>query len=184
MSKGNLFAWCCGVLLVAGAVLMAFRAKVAKKDELGARRFVTGPDAPRRIVPDLEENNNPVVIGFVGDLAVRGTKRNDGGLIPFVIGDVLTLDAEALNAIEYRWTVNGELLKEKGQEWSVRKDREYEVTTAGELRFSVEVRGSDSSAVSQPKETSLRTEPLFIESFEKSLIHDEDRCLTGEEFTV
>jgi len=184
MSKWNLFAWCLGVLLIASAVLMAFRARVPKKDDLGAKSFAAGADIPSSPVPDIVPKNNPVVIGFVGDLAVRGTKRNDGSLIPFVIGDVLILDAETLNATEYRWTVNGEVLKEKGQEWSVRKDREYEVTAAGELRFSVEVRGADPNAVSQPKETRLKTEPLYIESFEKSIVHDEDRCLTGDEFTV
>jgi hypothetical protein len=182
--KWNLLAWCLGVLLIAGAVVVDFTAKAPKKEALGTRNFDDGPQRAAVPSPDLVTKNYPIVIGFVGDLAERGTKRNDGSIVPFVIGEILTLDAEALNATEYRWTVNGEVLKEKDQEWSARKDREYEVVTAGELRFSVQVRGADASVVSQPKETTLKTEPLYIESFEKSIVHDEDRCLTGDEFTV
>jgi predicted secreted protein len=184
MSRRNSVAWCIGLLLIAGAVVMALCVKVPPKDDLGAKRFAAGSDTSGAQAQDIESSNHPVVVGFVGDLAVKGTKRNDGSVIPFVIGDALTLEAEALNATEYRWTLNGEVLKEKGQEWSVRKDREYEVVAAGELRFSVQVRGADPAAVSQPKETTLKTEPLYIESFEKSIVHDGDRSLTGEEFTV
>ncbi|MGD0089316.1 MAG: hypothetical protein ABSE73_05290 [Planctomycetota bacterium] len=184
MKKWNLGAWCFGALLIAGAVVLAFRVKAPQKDGLRATRFEDGLPRAAAPGPDVVSKNYPVVIGFLGHLADRGTKRNDGSVVPFVIGDILTLDAEALNATEYRWTVNGAVLKEKDQEWSVRKDREYEVVAAGELRFGVEVRGADASVVSQPKETTLKTEPLYIESFEKNIVQDGDRCLTGDEFTV
>ncbi|MCY3018752.1 MAG: hypothetical protein NTW87_06955 [Planctomycetota bacterium] len=185
MFTRNLWAWGLSVAIVAGAIIMALRAERGGPAGLRARNFAADPQAaPAGRKPDVVPQNVPVVTGFVGDLAVGGNKRNDGTKIPFVIGDILTLEAEALNAIEYRWTVNGEALNEKGQEWSVRKDREYEVATAGELRVSVQVRGSDPALVSQPKQVTIRTEPLFVESFEKNIVEEDDRCLTGEDYTV
>jgi len=186
MFKHNLWAWIVSALLIAGAIVAALRTETPAGN-LGTSRFETGAQAgrPGEAWPDIVPKNNPVVVRFVGDLADGGTKRNDGSVVDFVIGDLLTLDAEALNAVEYRWTVNGEVLKEKDQEWSVRKDREYEVKTKAELRFAVQVRGADPGAVSQPKETVLTTKALVIESFEKHITQqDEDRCLTGEDVTV
>jgi hypothetical protein len=183
MGSRNLWAWGLGALLIAGAVVLALKAeRPAERVGLGANGFESGNTAAAG-TPDVVARNCPVVLRFVGDLADGGSKRNDGETVPFVIGELLTLEAEALNAVEYRWTANGEVLKEKGQEWSVRKDREYEVKTAGDLRFSVQVRAAD-SAVSQPKETLLKIKALCIESFEKHITQDEDHCLTGDEFTV
>src|SRR5438105_5087103 len=44
--------------------------------------------------------NTPVVTGFTGDLLAKGNTLNGGGVEPFVVGDSLTLEALALNAVE------------------------------------------------------------------------------------
>jgi hypothetical protein len=112
-----------------------------------------------------------------------GTKENDD-TIPFVIGDAIKLDANALNAAEYRWCVDGKVIKENGQEWSVRKDRDWDVMEAGEHTFTVQVRGTDPNVVSQPREKALKFEKLFIKSFEPDMTEEDDRALTGTEYRV
>ena len=134
----------------------------------------------RSIVP----LNLPVVTKFIGDLADCGTKENDGTVIPFVIGDIITLSAEATNAVEYCWTVNGKVVKDKDQDWSVRKDREYNITTADELKVSVQVRGADAKVVSVPKETVLKPFAVYIKKFDAFLTENPDRALTGDDYTV
>lgn len=184
MFRRNRWAWALGVVVIAGAIVLALR---RERPGAGFRTaaFDAGQPGGGTSAPDVVSRNDPVVVGFAGDLALGGTPRNDGTKVPFVIADILSLDAEALNATEYRWTVNGAVLKEKGQEWSVRKDREYEVQQAGAHRFSVQVRGADPSVVSQPKEIVVVTKALYVESFEKHITQqDEDRCLTGDDVTV
>jgi hypothetical protein len=183
MFRKQMWVWCVSGAIIAASVIMAFRIQ-RPKEGLGATNFEVAPKTGAQDTP-IVPRNWPVVVRFLGDLAEGGTKQNDGRLIPFVIADRLSLEAEATNAVEYRWTVNGEVLKdEKGLEWSRQKDRLYDVTTAGELTFSVQVRGADPAVTSHPKEVTLKTEPLFIESFEKALTQEDDRALTGEDYTV
>jgi hypothetical protein len=174
-SRGNLLIWGAALVIVAAGVLLGLLRSGGETDRFADTR---GDETP------IVAKNAPVVVGFKGDLAIGGNAR-DGSVIPFVIGDELRLEAEALNAIEYRWTVNDEALKVNGQEWSTVPTRDYEVKAAGEFRFAVQVRAADPRILSQPKETQLKTVPVFIECFEPSLIEpDEDRRLTGEQFTV
>lgn len=175
-SRGSVLIWGTALIIVGAGVLLG----LLQSHEEETQRFA---DAGVNQTPILAKNA-PVVVGFVGDLAVGGNAR-DGDVIPFVIGDELKLEAEALNAIEYRWSVNNEVLKVNGQEWSTAPTRDYEVKAAGEFHFAVQVRGADPTSVSQRKEAQLKTLPVFIESFEPSLIEpDEDRRLTGADFTV
>jgi hypothetical protein len=178
----NIWAWILGLGLIVGAVVFALKRDLPDRG-LQAHNFSEqsgGGDNGKTIVP----KDTPVVIGFVGDLLVGGDKRQDGSVIPFVIGEVLKLDADAVNAIEYRWMVNGEVIKDKEQEWSKVKNREYEVVKAGELQFSVQVRGANPDQVSAIKDIKLKTVPVYIESFEAALVHDDDRALIGDDYTV
>lgn len=172
-----------GLIILVTAIVMAMTAQMPEKTPGGARWTPDTP-TPNQKVPDVVAKDAPVVIAFRGDLAAGGNKEPDGTVIPFVIGDLLTLAADATNAVEYRWTVNGVPLKEKDQEWSKRQDREFEVKKAGELRFALQVRGADPSQLSQPKEVLVKTVALHIESFSASLLEEDDRCLTGEEYTL
>lgn len=185
--KSNIWAWLLGVALIAAAVGIALARKKGPEGLQGTQ-FQSGKQdgqgTGKQLKLAIEPRNGPMVIGFVGDLAIGGTKMNDETIVPFVIGDRLTLQAEAVNAVEYRWAVNGTVLKDKDDEWSRRKDREYEVADAGEMRFSVQVRGAETSVISSPKEAVLKTECVHIISFEKSIVLEDDRSLTGEDYTV
>ncbi len=181
--KQNIWAWILGFAMIAAAVVIGM-GRSKPNDGLKATKFIsTEVVGPQQVVA-IEPRNGPVVVGFVGDLAIGGTKINDDTIIPFVIGEALTLQADAVNAIEYRWAVNGKVIKDKDAEWSRRKDREYEVTEAGELHFTVQVRGTDPNVMSHPKEAVIKTEAVHIISFEKSLVEEDDRSLTGEDYTV
>jgi hypothetical protein len=177
----SIWAWILGLGLIVGAVVFALKRELPNRG-LQAQHFSEHAEGgtEKAIVP----KDTSVVVGFVGDLLVGGDKRQDGSVIPFVIGEVLKLDAEAVNATEYRWTVNGEVIKDKDQEWSRVKDREYEVLKAGELQFSVQVRGANPDQVSAIKDIKLKTVSVYIESFEAALVHDDDRALTGDDYTV
>jgi hypothetical protein len=180
--KSNIWAWVLGVGLIGAAVAIAM-SRPKRQESLEATQFrIPGSDngASGRAI---EPKNGPMVVAFLGDLAVGGTKLNDE-IVPFVIGERLTLDADAVNAVEYRWAINGVVIKDKEDEWSKRKDREYEVADVGELRFTVQVRGADKALISHPKEAILKTEAVHIISFEKALVQEDDRCLTGEDYTV
>jgi hypothetical protein len=176
--------WLVALAVVAiGAGLGIFKKQPAAASRVTADKFMQ--PGPTENEPAIVSKNFPVVCGFKGELADGGHKEAEGKLVPFVIGDIITLEAEALNATEYRWMVNGEVIKEKDSEWSRVEVRDYEVKQAGELRISVQVRGSDPASVSQPKEMVCKVQPLFIESFTPSLIEmNEDRCLTGGEFSM
>ncbi len=186
MTGRNTWAWALGALIIGVAVLVAALQKPSGQNALGTEtnRFAQDPGATRQNIPPVQAQNLPVVKCFLKDLAEGGTRQNDGTILPFVAGEILTLDAEALNATEYHWTVNGEAIKDKDQEWSRRKDREYEVKEPGEYKFVVQVRGSDPVLLSQPKEKVLSVPALQIVSFEKSIVEDGDRCLTGGSFLV
>ncbi|HEY3320791.1 MAG TPA: hypothetical protein VGP72_10035 [Planctomycetota bacterium] len=186
----TLWAWLAGIALIAGAVTLAATRRApgsaSERDSIpGAEnlRERQPKAAPNEWVPAIVPTNQPMVRGFVGDLVAGGFKAGDEQ-IPFLIGDYVHLEADAVNAIEYRWTANGEVLKEKGAEWSKRADREYEVKSAGELHFTVEVRGDDPSGVSAPKEAVLQTKAVHILDFDKALVQEEDRALTGDDFRV
>lgn len=182
--KNSWAFWIGGVVVLAGIMAGLLRQLPARQTGTGATNL--GDRAPQTVPhPDiLATNNIPVVLGFKGDLEDGGISRNDHTLIPFVIGDIVKLEAETLNAIEYRWTVDGEVIKDKDAEWAKRPDREWEVKAGGEHRFTVQVRGADEKSLSQIREKTLKTEKLFIESFEANIIEDEDRALTGGEYTV
>lgn len=128
--------------------------------------------------------NVPLIVRFVGDLAIGGNKQPDESITPFVIGDELKLDAEAQNAVEYRWSVNGKVLAENNEEWSTRKDRYFTVEAAGELKFELQVRGADPRKLSQPKDVTLKTDALYMESFEPGMMEQDDHVLTGYEYTM
>ena len=176
--------WVGGVIVLAGVLAGVLRQVPSGNGTgPGAMNLAVGPK--KAAVPDIKAANNlPVVTGFKGDVEDGGIAQNDGTTIPFVIGDILKLDAETLNAIEYRWVVDGEVIKDKDQEWSKKPDREWEVKSGGDHVFSVQVRGSDPTQLSQPREKTLKTEKLYIRSFEANLTEEEDRGLTGSEYTV
>jgi hypothetical protein len=184
--KSNIWAWLLGLALIASAIVIAMGRKKGP-DGLQGTQFQTGTQGNTpgtQVKLAIEPKNGPMVLNFTGDLADGGTKMNDGTVIPFVIGDRVTLQAEAINAVEYRWAVNGAVIKDKEEEWSRRKDREYEVVDAGELKFTVQVRGTEKNVISHPKEAVLKTECVHIISFEHSLVQEDDRALTGEDYTV
>ena len=175
--------WGVALVIVAVGVALAFLKHPGGADD-GKDRFAL--PLTKEKVPPIVPQNAPVVVAFKGELADGGHKDDEGAITPFIIGDIIGFEAEALNATEYRWTVNGGVLKdEKGEEWSRVATRDYEVTQAGKLLITVQVRGADPKLVSQPKETCVKAEPLFIEKFEPCVVEmDEDRCLTGGEFAV
>ena len=132
-------------------------------------------------LPAIVPNNVPVVTAFVGDLQVKGNPQVDGTLEPFVVGESLKLQVEALNAVEYRWTLNGEVLKEKDQEWSTHGERFYDVTKTGPHIFTVQVRGANQALVSLEKRAELNILPLKIIRLTKAIVHDDDEhFITGE----
>lgn len=182
MFRKNIWAWWLGAVIILIAALAA-SFKQVPIGGIGTNKFAE----QKRVatVPDVVAQNAPVVEGFVGDLEDGGNKENDDNVIPFVIGDFLKLEANALNATEYRWTVDGKaVLTEDGQEWSVKKDREWEVKEAGEHTFAVQVRGTDPKIVSQPREKTLKTEKLIIKDFAPNMTQDEERALTGTDYQV
>ena len=175
-------------LLAAGAWLVT-RKHGAQKDDLGASAsFSDGPDTASgnsaeasSKVPAIIPKNLPVVTSFIGDLLVKGNPQNDGTLDPFVAGESLKLEAEALNAVEYRWTLNGEVLKEKDQEWTTHGERFYDVVKPGPHIFTVQVRSADKTLVSQEKSTALNILPLKILHLSKAIIHEDDEhFITGD----
>jgi hypothetical protein len=179
----NLWAIMLGLAMIVAAVMMALTRDVTPKTDLGATQF--GPDKRNGEVAAIVAKDSPVIVGFVGDLAVGGDKRTDGQVIPFVIGELLELNAEALNAVEYRWSCNGEVVKDdEGNEWSKKKTRLFPVNTAAEFKFALQVRGARADQLSQPKEAIVKTVSVFIEDFEAAINQEDDRCLTGEDFTV
>lgn len=181
-SMKNIVAWALGLVIIGGAILFALTRELPNKG-LQTHQF-SDNDGSSGGGPAIVAKDTPVVVGFVGDLLRGGEKHNDGSITPYVIGEILRLDAEAVNAVEYRWMVNGQVLKEKDQEWSRVKNREFTVEKAGEHRFSVQVRGANPELVSAPKDITLKTAVLYIESFEASLVEEDDRALTGDDYTV
>src|SRR6516162_5719506 len=143
------WAWWVGAVMILIAALAASLRTIPPRGT-GTTHFEAEPKSSK---PDVVAQNAPVVEGFVGDLEDGGVKENDDTLLPFVIGDSLNLEANARNATEYRWMVDGKvLLSEDGKEWSPKKVREWEVKEAGEHTFAVQVRGSDPNVVSLPRE--------------------------------
>ncbi|HYG76818.1 MAG TPA: hypothetical protein VEK08_17575 [Planctomycetota bacterium] len=188
--KHNLWAWVLGFAMIGAAIYVGASRKKGTSDTLQATQFGSGTgtsttEDAQRFAQPIEAKNGPAVIGFVGDLVDGGFKEGDGSLIPFVIGDIIKLDAEAVNAVQYRWTVNGSVIKDKNnEEWSTQKDREYVVERGGDHKFAVQVRGTDPNILSQMREVTIKTVAVFITSFDKAIVEEDDRCLTGEEYTV
>jgi hypothetical protein len=180
MSTKNGWAWVLGIAFIAAGIGLGLYQP--KKPEISNAKFADPVEAPG--TPSIVAKNRPVVTGFVGDLLDGGKKRKDGTIIPFVIGELLNLEAEANNATEYRWTADGVVVPdEDGKEWSAKYMRSYEVKRKGTIAFAVQVR--DKELVSQPKEVSLKTETLFIEGFDRWIAEPQkDRALTGESYTV
>lgn len=171
-----------GGLLIAAAILIALL-REAPSGGLGATRFEDPATPLDATQPEIVARDAPVVIGFRGDLLLGGNPYgNDGTIVPFVIGDVLKLEADALNATEYRWSVNGQVLADNGQEWSVRKDRDFTIKAKSEYRFAVQVR--DQGRVSQARDVLIKTVAIHIVSFEAAIVEEPDRALTGEDYTV
>ena len=185
----NRWVWIAGIGIITSGILFGSFKGLPKPGLGGGGSFTgDGPDSPSLdpagIAP-IAAKNVPLVVGFKGDLEHGGNRQRDGSIIPFVIGDILILDADASNATEYRWTVNGEPLKEHDQEWTRRKDREYEIKVVGELNFGVQVRAANPGVVSPLCQKIIKTVPLFIESFEMVITQDsEDRCLTGGDYAM
>ena len=175
----NTWAYIIGALLILVGIAAGFLHQATPRHEsAGSTMFqpATGP----AIQPT---NNLPVVIGFKGDLEVGGTGRNED-VVPFVVGDVVKLECEALNAIQYRWLADGVVVKDQDHEWSSKPDREWDVSAGGAHRFAVQVRGADPKVVSQLHEKSIKTENLKIDEFKANITEDEDRGLTGSDYTV
>ena len=188
--SNHLWVWGLGALIVVGGVVLGITKSDAPSN-IQSSKFEDKSDADKinganadSALPSIVAKSAPVVTGFRGDLANGGSKENDGTVIPFVIGEYLTLDADATNATEYRWTVNGILIKDKDLEWSTRKEREYEISAASDLRFTVQVRGADKNLPSLPKEVIIKPVPLYIKSFDALLTEEPDRSLTGEDYSV
>lgn len=127
-------------------------------------------------------NNMPVVTGFIGDLKIKGNPQNDGTLEPYVVGERLKLEIDAVNAIEYRWSLNGVVLKDdKDQEWSKHGERVFDVIKPGQHEFAVQVRGANAALISQEKKTTLNILPLKIMRLTKAIVHDDDEhYITGD----
>ncbi len=180
--KNSWAYWIGGVIVLAGVLAGLLRHVPQSNTGPGARNLGI---APTTKVPDIKAVNNvPVVTGFKGDVEDGGILQNDGTKIPFVIGDTLKLEADTLNAMEYRWVVDGQVIKDKDQEWSNKPDREWDVTSGGDHVFTVQVRGSDPTQMSQVREKTVKTEKLFITSFEANITEEEDRALVGSDYTV
>lgn len=184
------------VLIAVAAGWLWYLSQGTGDASLGASKSFNSPENPAHPVR-LDQNNinnngasiipknAPVVTGFIGDLLNQGNKQEDGTVEPFVVGESLRLEAEALNAVEYKWTVNGEVLKEKGQEWSVHPERFYDVEQPGRLTFTVQVRGADKDLLSQVKAAALTILPLKIIRLAKAIIHDDDEhFVTGETLSL
>lgn len=174
----NWLVWSAGLAIVLAAALFALLKDGPVKDNPFRNGIAIGDSI------GIKPKNDPIVSGFLGDLLMRGNKQDDGTLEPFVVGESLKLEVEAHNAVEYRWEVNGVVLKEKDQEWTLRAERDYEVWKPGRYNFVVQVRGAD-KGVSLPKSTELDILPLKIMTFEKNILHpDDERFLTGTEIVL
>jgi hypothetical protein len=189
MNHPRWLVWLAAVAMVFGALALALFRQPPKGNVLGGTGSFTrstsgqsnGQDSPLDGSSAIVPKNAPVVLGFIGDLHNQGNPQDDGIIEPFVVGETLKLEVEALNAIEYRWLADGQVLKEKEQEWSPRPDRFFEVFKPGPVTFTVQVRGAESSLVSLPKTTTLTFPPLKIMKLAKSIIHDDDEhFLTGD----
>jgi len=171
--------WLMAGLIVLIAVVAALMREPRDKEgafaELGSDKITT---------PAVVARNVPLVVRFVGDLAMGGNKQPDETVTSFVVGDELKLDAEAQNAVEYRWSVNGKAVSDNNQEWSTRKDREYTIDSIGDLKFELQVRGADPRKLSQPKDVTVKTEALYVESFEPNAKEQDDHVLTGYEYSM
>jgi hypothetical protein len=181
MNGNNWWAWLLGLALIAAGVVLGLTAPRQNPAENARFADPEKPSTEQKVVVAL---NRPVVTAFVGDLLDGGKKRRRGPLVPFVIGEQITLEAEAQNATEYRWTVDGVALPDdKGQEWSAKNKREYVIPRAGVVKFGAQVR--DKEQVSQIKETSLTTAALAVEGFEPYIAETwDERVLTGYDYTV
>lgn len=181
------WVWIVSAAMVAAGALFAVLQKPATRVspfEDPAQPATAGVEGQEiKIAP----KNAPVVTGFVGDLLLKGNPEDEGKVIqPFVVGETLKLQAEAHNAVEYRWAVNGKpLTTEKEQEWGPQPERFYDVVKPGKYVFSVQVRGADKSLVSLEKTVELDILPLKIVRVEKNIVHDDDeRFLTGDEINL
>lgn len=183
MGKKQIFSIVLGVGVIALAVALALLKKPAG-ETVQSERFgskTTGEKEPGIVV----QKNAPIVLKFLRDLEIGGHRENDGTTYPYVIADEIKLEAEVINGVEYRWTVNGQpVLDAKKQEWSSTLERTFLFEKAGPHTFALQVRGAKEDLLSQPKEITLPIETLRIESFEPSLVEDDDRVLVGEEYTV
>ena len=184
MFKQNLWACLLGIGLISMGVFLAWLREVPARS--GPANFGEKDlGSPTRVEPITVRENQPVVVGFRGDLLNEGQIQPDGSKAPFVIGDIVVLEADTQNATEYRWTCNGQVLLEEGQEWSGHTSREYPVTAAIPLGFGVQARGADPAVVSAVKEKTITPKTLVIESFERALnVQSEDRALTGDDYAV
>src|SRR5436190_23993678 len=135
MKNTRWVVWLAAVAMIFGAIALALLRQPKNGNALGGTGSFTGSyssapgqsgigsDPGYAIVP----KNAPVVTGFLGDLLNQGNPQGDGILEPFVVGETLKLEAMALNAVEYRWMADGQVLKEKELEWSPRPDRFFDV---------------------------------------------------------
>lgn len=174
------------IVIVALAAIFAMLkpAPVTQTSPFSDPDVLASPELP--VATGIRPKNAPVVIDFVGDLKNKGNLENDGTIEPFVVAESLKLEAEAHNAVEYRWKVNGEVLKEKDQEWTAQPFRYYDVTKPGKHVFSLQVRGGEkNNLVSLEKTATLDILPLKIMRVEKNIVHDDDeRFVVGDDITL
>src|SRR5438128_1868282 len=100
----NTWTWSAAIaIVVVAAVFALWKSPPPHDNPFSAEPLTTlgggGSESSGAIVP----RNAPVVTGFVGDLLIRGNPEEDGTLQPFVVGETLKLEADAHNAVEYRW---------------------------------------------------------------------------------
>jgi hypothetical protein len=172
-----------GLGIVIVAVVLALM-KPVPAGSLNATRFGDGSSSGSA-ASIVVQKNAPIVLRFLGDLAIAGHRENDGTTFPYVIADEIKLEAEVVNGVEYRWTVNNQpILDSNKKEWSSKLERTFLFEKSGSHIFALQVRGAKDDLLSQPKEVKLDIETLRIQSFEPSLVEDDDRVLVGEEFTV
>ncbi|HLX63574.1 MAG TPA: hypothetical protein VKX17_20055 [Planctomycetota bacterium] len=191
MRNSKWYVWAIAIAMPIAAALLAlfWQKPESTNNPLGSTAFsqpANDVSNERANVTDLRQvnvvpKNMPVVTGFIGDLLTRGFRQSDGTVEPFVVGDSIKLEAEALNAVEYCWKLNGEVIKEKGQDWSTVPDRTIDLTKPGKYDFVLQVRGASPDQLSQPKPTGLTILPLKILKLSKWIIHDDDEhFLTGD----
>lgn len=127
------------------------------------------------------DGGKPRLRGFTKDLLAGGQTDALGENLPFVVGDELELDAEGRNVDEYRWSCNGKVLPDGGQEWSSASLRPFPLDAPGTYRFVVEARDSKSGQAAEPLEKSLDVPGVKLVSFAPEFNEDAEHVVTGTE---